>query len=369
MQSERNYKISNCQFLLCVLIVFIHSGCLFMNIPGNTEMQTVFGVNYSSYIQLFIIEGICRIAVPLFMMISGYLFYLSFDGSWKSYGNKLKRRFFSLVIPYLFWSSLTFLAFFFAQKFLGMGEFFTTRNNDSINVLFLLKNIVLDSYDSPLWFCRYLIVFAILSIVLYWPLKKCPIIVFVLLLYLWLFNGKFFSFIPPGLRFDSIFFYFFGAIIALHKDYYKRVEEKINKPTIIVAGVIYFLLLSIRTLFFCYQDPNYLLIGDENIILDISTKILIPLGMFAFWYSYDYIFKNKNELLKLSGYSFLIFAAHHPIVNVIKKVAFRFIDYNYLSSILVYLLSAIITIIIIILVGVIIKRFVPILWKISTGNR
>ena len=65
-----------------------------MHVPGNQELQMVFGANWASFVQLFIGEGICRIAVPLFMVISGYLFYLTFDGSWKSYGSKLKRRVF-----------------------------------------------------------------------------------------------------------------------------------------------------------------------------------------------------------------------------------------------------------------------------------
>lgn len=368
MQAERNYKISNCQFMLCIMIVFIHSTCYFMNIPGNDEIQMIFGANYATYIQLFISEGICRIAVPLFMMISGYLFYISFDGSWKSYGNKLKRRVFSLVIPYLFWSTATFLFFFLAQKYFGFGDFFATRNGDKISLWFIIDNIILNSYDSPLWFCRYLIVLAVLSIAMYWPLKKCPIPVFLLLLYLWLFNGKFFTFLPQGLRLDSIFFYCFGAIIALHKDFFTKIQLKINKPITLCSLILYFTLLAVRTGYFCYQDPNVLLTGEWNSFFDVSTKVLNPIGMFTFWNSYDMIFK-KNELWKSSGYSFLIFAAHHPIVSAIKKVVFKFISYNNLNSLIVFFLSAVLTIIVIILIGCFTKRYLPRLWKITTGNR
>lgn len=208
MTGKRNYKISNSQFILSILIVLIHASCLFMNVPGQ-DLQMIFGPNLAAFIQLFIGEGICRIAVPLFMVFSGYLFYLSFDGSLKSYGNKLKRRLFSLVIPYLFWSTFTFLLFFFAQKFLGMGDFFTTRNGSNIDAWYLFDNIVLNSFDSPLWFCRYLIVFAILSIILYWPLKKCPILMFALFLYLWVFNGKYFCLFTIRIKIGFYFLLFF----------------------------------------------------------------------------------------------------------------------------------------------------------------
>lgn len=369
---KRNNKISNTQFILCVLIVFIHSSCLFMNIPGNPELQMIYGVNWASYVQLFIGEGICRIAVPLFMLISGYLFYVSFDGSWKSYGNKLKRRLFSLVIPYLFWSTLTFVFFFCAQKFLGFGEMFTTRNGTDFSFWYLFDNIVLNSFDSPLWFCRYLIVFALLSILLYWPLKKCPILVFALFLYLWLFNGKFFSFLPQNLRLDSIFFYLFGATVALHKEFFLKIHKRINKPIVFVVSIIYLLCLSIRTFVFCHHDPDFLLTGSPESFsdfLDISQKICIPLGIIAFWYGYDFIVKNRNRLWRVSKYSFFVFAAHHPIVGVIKKISFRFIEYNQLNSVLVYFASAIITIAIIIAFGALINRFLPWLWKIASGNR
>ena len=368
MEGKRNYKITNCQFILSIFIVLIHASCLFMNVPGK-ELQTVFGFNVASFIQLFIGEGICRIAVPLFMVISGYLFYLSFDGSWKSYGNKLKRRIFSLVIPYLFWSTLTFLLFFFAQKFLGLGSFFVTRNDTSINLWYLFDNIILNSYDSPLWFCRYLIVFAVLSIVLYWPLKKVPWLMFALFFYLWIFNGNFFYFLPSGLRLDSIFFYMFGAIMALHPDFFQRINSRINKPIVLSVTAVYCIFLSLRTTYFCFQNPDYLLIGTPNSVLDVSSKICIPLGMFSFWYLFDYIVKTKNHIWKLSKYSFLIFAAHHPIISVIKKLVFDYIPYNNLTSLAICFVGAISTVLIILLVGKIVHRFIPWLWKISTGNR
>ena len=369
MTKQRNNKITNSQFILCILIVLIHSSCLFMHVPGNPELQMVFGTNWASFVQLFIGEGICRIAVPLFMVISGYLFYLTFDGSWKSYGSKLKRRIFSLVIPYLFWSTLTFVAFFCAQRFLGLGEFFATRNGTEIDLWYFFDNIVLNSYDSPLWFCRYLIVLALLSIIVYWPLKKCPVVLFIVLLYLWLFNGNFFAFSLPNLRYDSIFFYFFGALIAIHKDFFIKIHQRINKPIIIISAVLYLIGLSVRTYLFCNQDPNYLLVGDSNVMLDVTQKILIPLGMFGFWYTYDYLFRNRIDLWRISKYSFLVFAAHHPVVSVIKKLAFRFIEYNYINSVLVYFVSAGITIAAIIIIGKLIHRFVPPLWKVATGNR
>ena len=115
--ANRISKITNIQFLLSIFIVFIHANTTFMNLPGN-ELQYVFGLNVSTFVQVFISEGLCRVAVPMFLCISGYLMFKTFDGSFKCYIGKLKKRFFSLIIPYLFWSSTVFLHFTLLKKFL-----------------------------------------------------------------------------------------------------------------------------------------------------------------------------------------------------------------------------------------------------------
>lgn len=143
---------------------------------------------------------------------------------------------------------------------------------------------------------------------------------------------------------DSIFFYFFGAIIALHKDFFIKIDQRISQTITIIFIALYFVCLIDRTIYFCYQDPNYLLIGDPNILLDISQKICIPLGMFAFWYSYDLFFKKRDILWRVSKYSFLLFAAHHPLVSVVKKLIFKYIGYTELNSVICYFVSAAITV-------------------------
>ena len=175
-------------------------------------MQYVFGLNISSFIQVFISEGISRIAVPMFLCISGYLLFKTFDGSFKCYIGKLKKRFFSLVIPYLFWSAAVFFAFHFAQKIPALSGYFTTRNAGAISFKTILEDIVFESYNSPLWFCKYLIVFAILSIAFYWLIKKVWFIILPIAFYGWFFGFP----ISIGFRMDAVFFYLVGVFLAIY---------------------------------------------------------------------------------------------------------------------------------------------------------
>ena len=229
---NRNAKIANIQFVLSILIVMIHANSVFINLPGS-QTQYVYGTNWASFVQLFFSEGIARIAVPTFFIISAYLFFNSFDGSLKVYAKKIKKRFFSLVIPYLFWSAFTFFAFFIAQKIPGVKEYFTTRNEESLSIKVLFDNIIVSSYNSPLWFVRYLIVFSLLSIVLYYAVKKVPFVFTIIAFIGWVF-GFFGLPINLGVRWDAVFFYLLGVEIALKKESFSKISNVLNKKWILI---------------------------------------------------------------------------------------------------------------------------------------
>lgn len=49
-------------------------------------------------------QVLARTAVPLFFLISGYLFFYKSSFSWPMYGSKLRKRAQTLLLPYLFWN-------------------------------------------------------------------------------------------------------------------------------------------------------------------------------------------------------------------------------------------------------------------------
>ena len=366
-KNEKNEKIANLQFVLSILIVVIHANCLFFNLPGE-ELQYVYGNNYSTYIQLFFSEGIARIAVPTFFIISGYLFFNTFDGGFKSYGKKLKRRIFSLLIPYLFWSAFTFFAFFFAQKIPGIGEYFTTRNDAELTFKILFDNIIISSYNSPLWYVRYLIVFSILSIAIYWLVKKVPFVFSIIAFVGWMFN--FFG-LPMnlGVRWDAIFFYLLGVEIALKPNLMGRLKEIFNRQwVVILVASIYLAVQLIRTALYCYKSPTLLLNGEYDPVTHYLGNVGILLGIFAVWFGYDYIFK-ANFNIKFKEFSFFVFVTHHPIVNILKKLLLKLLGVSPLTSLLVYFLSIALTVTIIVAIGWVLKRWLKPVFKFICGGR
>lgn len=361
--TNRISKITNIQFLLSIFIVFIHAGSTAINLPGS-ETKYVFGMNISTIVQTFFSQGLCRVAVPLFLCISGYLFFKSFDGTFKGYAIKLKKRFFSLVIPYLFWSGAVFFAFYFAQKVPALSPYFTTRNAGQLSLKIILEDIILNSYNSPLWFCRYLIVFAILSICIYWIVKKAWFIALPIAFYGWFIGFPF----SVGFRMDAVFFYLLGAFVAIHNDFILKLYSYILKFDIFII-LSFFILLVFNTYFYCKQQPLDVINGNYDTLSLYIQKITIIFGCLAVWFGYDRIFNTDTPIWKVSQYSFFIFVCHHPIVNILKKLILKIIGISNLNSLITYFLSAAITIVFVILFAILLKKVLPQLYKYISGNR
>ena len=83
-------KIKNISLFMTFFVVILHS--------NNLEKSNV--VNLNSVVQNFIGQGIVRVAVPIFFLISGYLFFYNFVPSMEKWKYKFKSRFHSLVYLY-----------------------------------------------------------------------------------------------------------------------------------------------------------------------------------------------------------------------------------------------------------------------------
>lgn len=369
MPSEKNIKIANIQFLLSVMVVLIHSMTIFINLPGK-ETQYIYGKNITTFIQIFIGDGISRVAVPLFLILSGYLFYKNFDGSLSSYKYKLKRRFISLVIPYLFWSIVTFFAFYFAQKIPAVAPYFSTRNAGQLSLQVFIENVIINSYNSPLWFCRYLIVFAILSVFIYYLLKRVPVILLLVTLYGWLIGFP----VQFDIRMDALFFYILGAAIAVHYSKCEKISSVIwnennRKMVIFPLFLIWIGILVWRTLHYCVQSPEMMLNGTYDKFVLMTGNIGIIVGVPAFWGLYDLIFKETTKIWNLSAYSFLIFVCHHPLVNTLKKLIMKIIGVSEFTSLLTYFAASFISIVLIIFAGWVTKKYFNGIWRFVSGGR
>ena len=91
------------RFPLIVGVVLIH--CYYKELPiGGVKVPVMDEYPIYKLIADLFSQVLARTAVPLFFLISGYLFFYKSSFSWPMYGSKLRKRAQTLLLPYLFWN-------------------------------------------------------------------------------------------------------------------------------------------------------------------------------------------------------------------------------------------------------------------------
>ena len=154
-------KLKNLSFVCSVFVVLVHSGTV---APVGSF---TWGVRH------FLYDIFGRLAVPFFFLASGFLLagHMGEEG-W--YATALKKRFWTLVVPYVFNASLyavyllplTVLANVRAGR--GLWEHLAIPPIAKIYGLVLTENPAL----YPLWYLRWLIILVLFSPLIYLLLKK-----------------------------------------------------------------------------------------------------------------------------------------------------------------------------------------------------
>ena len=155
-------KIKNISFVLTILVVFLHA----YNLSENASIYSI-----NSFIQNFISYGICTIAVPMFFMISGYLFFYNINPTLNEWIKKYKKRFKSLVIPFVVWC-ISWMLILYIVQLTSLGQLFFSNmivNDFSIKQLFDYTF----KYPIPfqLWYISDLIKLVIISPIIYYVVK------------------------------------------------------------------------------------------------------------------------------------------------------------------------------------------------------
>lgn len=206
--------IYNSRYPLALLVVMIHC-----KLPTN--------IDFGSFIIREYILYFCSVAVPLFFLFSGYLYFLgveSFDK--ETYRIKTKKRIKTLVIPYLFWNTL-YLLFHVSRYYFSHDSFLSSgcKSIESYSLFdwiscYFYQNVItsISSYyplNVPLWFLRDLIIYVLFSPLIYYLVKKVSIVYIIVLLLSWvIFGTGDIGFILIGISFFSV-----GAYFAIHKRY------------------------------------------------------------------------------------------------------------------------------------------------------
>jgi surface polysaccharide O-acyltransferase-like enzyme len=348
-------KLRVISFISMIMVVFVHSYHLKLQL-GEVAFRLDAGFNI--FIQQFISQGIARVAVPIFFIISGYLFFLNFQGTKSEFILKYKKRAKSLLVPFLFWSILGLIIHITLRLSPLSKNLVSDVDYSFIRVLDL---IFINPIPAQLWFLRDLIVLVAFSPLIYRLVKHLRFIPIILFFIIWLVAFRFRLVLYTS---ESVLFFSLGAYLALHKSEYltKQFIQKYN----LIFLFLWVLIVIVKTILLC---QNYSATGP----LLILHRLGIVVGILAVWSLYDVIMKNKESvnktLLTLSSFSFFVFLFHMPLLKYAQKALFYIAGKNEIVSIVSYFILPIIIIAIGILLGGVLRRYTPKFYGLITGGR
>ena len=325
-------KIRILSFFLTILIVILHT---------NMAMLCTGGI---SFLQQLITAEFTRIAVPLFFLISGFLFFINYNGTLEDYKHKLISRTKSILIPYIiFLISGSIIMFVIGQTY-----------NINTFIEIIKKGIVTSPpIFYPLWFLRDLYIMALFSPLVYLIIKKAPIFL-IIPTAIWVLGRNPFTF-PMA---ETIIFFSIGAFLTTKE---KLLEQRNHKRT---------WLLFFFWIFLCFLNTY---INKYIIALPYVTHcIILILGIYTIWILYDKLYPKFVKLIKTAkiyNYSFLIYLIHEPILTIIKKIWLTILGNSSCSIGFIYFIAPILTILSIFGIGVVLKALCPNILALITGGR
>lgn len=379
MNEYLSRKIKVLSFLSIILVLYLHS-----SIGGEFVFWkiTESAGPVNNIVVLFLSQGITRIAVPLFMLISGYLFFRNVSCVGQI-TNKYKSRLRTLVVPFFFWEFLWVLIIM-GVVFLGtkaglVNDSFrqTVYADDLVWGQSLLMAILRPVPVWQLWFLRDLICLVIISPIIYYltkSLKLVPVLSLIAILSYIFINGdicyKFFEGCYLNRSSSSVVFFMIGAYFAICNQ--KIVLKKcINKNLPLLLGVIWSLSLLVRAYLSCVNESYY--------ISCMSFQLSVLAGILFVWTGYDIVAERYrldwlNEYLP---YTFFVYCFHIPIMTYLSillrfgilKVLFGLAPQTGIVYLLDYFITPVLVFFIAIIVAKVSKKYVPGLYNISTGGR
>jgi surface polysaccharide O-acyltransferase-like enzyme len=275
----------------------------------------------ADFVRNFVSQGVARIAVPVFFLMSGYLFFAGFEWSKESYVIKLKSRTKTLLIPFLFWNITTLLIIALAQAIPTTQTFFSGKNRLIATFgVFDYLNAVIGFTRYPIayqfWFIRDLMILVLLAPLINIVNRFSPLPFLCLVLICWLI-GVWPLYAPSS---ESLLSFSVGAYLASIK---KSVFYLDNFGPMIV--VLYLAMVTIDVLTISQSLNPYL------------HKIGIVLGVSAALFSTKFVAQNerlKSLIVRLSSASFFVYAIHEPLLTILKKISYKIISPDSSSTIL-----------------------------------
>lgn len=341
-------------FFLAVLVVMVHIRSIDQYTLSGGLGNTISGIG------TILNSSITAVAIRLFFLISGVLFYRNY--TYKTTIAKYKSRLKSLVVPYLLWCSLYTFALM-AIHYTPIGNMF------EFDIPFSIKNLVMgiifNDFYSSFWFIFNLIIFTLLCPVIYTLLKNKYVgaIVVIATIVLYCFGIMIPEMVTIGgteyvafWRADSIVFYLIGAYIGIH--FFDFFAKKKGKAVSIISVFVAIACVA-------YEFYRNKLGIDYK---DGIRLIVMIIFCFSLWFAFD-LFKYDKKPKNFCNYSFMMFALNFYIGAFLPQIIYMVLPKSQIFALVNFAITLVVEVVAIVLVSTILDKKIHKLYAVLTGGR
>lgn len=311
MVSQQLSKIINfLRFPLIVAVIFIH--CNLTSVLPESHHNYVFSI------LMHVTLSIAFQAVPIFFLISGYLFFKEQSFCLVLYYQKLKKRFSTLLIPYVCWNIIYLIIIAFLQSISPDFLFILHKRiadfsfTDYLWIFWDISKITGMPDDQSacivgaFWFLQCLFVMCIISPLISLLMKLFRHMFPLLLLIVYLSN-----IVPtmPGVHPQAIFYFSLGSYLSFYNiDFLYYIKKYIS-----LLSVIFLVLL-------------FILYFIDNIYLYHLYELMM---IAVFFYLANYLVIEKKWQIDHSLVScvFFVFGIHRLFTATIMRLSIMTVPY------------------------------------------
>jgi surface polysaccharide O-acyltransferase-like enzyme len=311
----------------------------------------------TNWVRVLISQCLARIAVPIFFLLAGYLFFANLQWSRRAYLRKLRSRFRSLCIPFLFWNLLMLSIAVLAQAIPAIQPYFPEGAPlAGAHNVFPYLNAILGLTGYPIayhmWFIRDLILLVLLTPAIFVVLRFAALPFFLLVYLCWV------SATWPITAPDAVGVLFFsaGAFCAIKGKSLFALDR--FGPAALLAS----LPIMLADAFYNSAWFNNYLHRTGLIVGVITTLYVTKLAT-----RHD---RLSKMIIALGDTSFFVYAAHEPLLGFVRTLAYEYVplDGPY-TMLLLYLTIPAVVLGVLILFYRILATLCPRILNTITGGR
>ena len=337
-------KLKVLSFVSILFVIFIHS--------PYVEAKAY---PLASSVQTFMTDfGLAIFAVPMFYFISGMLFFKGVESA-KECFPKIRKRVRTLLVPYVIWN-IVFVLWYVAMAVLpGISQYVNSDMLTSLNwrdPVGTFSFLFVEPAGFHLWFLRDLMLFVVVSPLLYVVMKRWP----------WL--SLLVAFFALGwIPRMGITYFMLGGIIAMHHDM-ETLDKVLTRP--VVGGCLAIYLLNAVVTVVVGTFPG-------NALWQYVEQLVAVAAIMGIWGLYSWVVKREFLLsdfwIRVMSFTFFVYLFHEPVFNIVKKLGLKVLGESDASLIGLFLINPFIIIILSILVGMAFRKMLPKVYAVFVGGR